>query len=122
MNPSTPIDPKSPPGSAEPTLPTTLRWLRLSGILEGLSTLTLFGIAMPLKYAAGLPLAVTVVGSLHGGLFVVYLATILVVMAVHRWPLARGLALAVAAIIPFGPFFLDRRIPAWHAGDVARGR
>ena len=41
-------------------LPTVVRWLRLIGIIEGVSTLTLFGIAMPLKYAAGLPLAVTI--------------------------------------------------------------
>jgi integral membrane protein len=111
----------TPAASTTPqALPTTLRWLRLIGCIEGISTLTLFGIAMPLKYAAGLPLAVTVVGSLHGGLFLLYLATILVVMALYRWSILRGIALAVAAVVPFGPFVMDRKIPGWHASDLAR--
>jgi integral membrane protein len=101
------------------TLPPALRWLRLIGCMEGISTLALFGIAMPLKYAAGIPMAVTVVGSLHGGLFLLYFATILVVVALYRWPVLRGLSLAVAAIVPFGPFILDRKIPDWHAQDTS---
>ena len=44
--------------------------LRLLSIVEGTSTLLLFGIAMPLKYLADMPLAVRIVGSLHGLLFV----------------------------------------------------
>ena len=47
-----------------------IRALRTLAIIEGVSTLVLFGIAMPLKYFAGLPLAVRIVGSLHGALFV----------------------------------------------------
>ena len=47
-----------------------LAQLRLLGVVEGTSTLILFGIAMPLKYLAGMPMAVTVVGSIHGALFV----------------------------------------------------
>ncbi|MCG8586614.1 MAG: DUF3817 domain-containing protein, partial [Pirellulales bacterium] len=40
--------------------------LRLLSIVEGTSTLLLFGIAMPLKYIYEMPMAVRVVGSLHG--------------------------------------------------------
>ena len=37
------------------------------GYLEGISAICLFFIAMPMKYFYGLPEAVTVVGSIHGG-------------------------------------------------------
>ena len=82
--------------------------LRLLSIVEGTSTLLLFGIAMPLKYLADMPLAVRIVGSLHGLLFVC-LATCFL-LATRRVPITKGLATAgiVAAILPFGPFVFDR--------------
>ena len=43
--------------------------LRLASILDGISYLILLGIAMPLKYLAGMWMAVRMVGSIHGGLF-----------------------------------------------------
>ena len=43
--------------------------LRLLSIVEGISTLVLFFVAMPLKYAADMPLAVTIAGMIHGFLF-----------------------------------------------------
>lgn len=87
-----------------------LRRLRLMGAIEGVSTLVLFGIAMPLKYLAGMPLAVTVVGSIHGFLFLA-LATMFVV-GTKRIPIPAGLAATgiAAAVLPFGPFVLDRRL------------
>lgn len=39
---------------------------RLIGLLEGLSFLVLLFIAMPLKYMAGEPMAVKIVGMTHG--------------------------------------------------------
>ena len=48
-----------------------LNALRVLSIVEGVSTLLLFFIAMPLKYIAGMPMAVTVAGSIHGGLFTI---------------------------------------------------
>lgn len=51
-------------------LHTPIGRLRTMGFIEGMSLLILLFIAMPLKYWAGLPLAVTIVGSVHGGLFI----------------------------------------------------
>jgi len=110
----------SPSVPARSSLPPTLHWLRLTGLVEGTSTLALFGVAMPLKYAAGMPLAVTVVGGIHGVLFLVYVAMIVLALVRHRWPLGRGVALFIASIVPFGPFVMDRRIPRWHAADQAK--
>lgn len=87
---------------------TFLKNLRRLGFVEGISTLVLFGIAMPLKYMADMPLAVRIAGSLHGALFVGL--TFMLVMAITRVPLSRRMAVLgiVAAVIPFGPFVYDR--------------
>ena len=87
-----------------------MRALRQVAIIEGISTLVLFFVAMPLKYFAGMPLAVTVVGSIHGGLFVALVGMLLV--AVWKVPISvrLGIAGVVAAIIPGGPFLLERRL------------
>lgn len=89
---------------------TFVRALRHLAVIEGISTLVLFGIAMPLKYFAGMPMAVRIVGSLHGALFVALVLMLLV--AIRKVPISLGLAAAgmVAAVIPGGPFLLDRRL------------
>ena len=46
--------------------------LRAAGLLDGLSLLILLFIAMPLKYIGGMDMAVTLFGSLHGIIFIVY--------------------------------------------------
>ncbi|NNE36551.1 MAG: DUF3817 domain-containing protein [Rhodothermales bacterium] len=85
-----------------------LRKLRLLGTIEGVSTLLLFGIAMPLKYLAGKPEAVTVVGSVHGVLFLALVVTFVVGM--KRVPIPPLLTAAgiAGAVVPFGPFVVDR--------------
>jgi integral membrane protein len=85
-----------------------LRRLRILGTIEGVSTLVLFGIAMPLKYLAGMPLAVRVAGSIHGGLFIALV--VMFVLGIKRIPISRRLAGAgiIAAVFPFGPFIMDR--------------
>ena len=87
-----------------------LLWLRRSGIAEGISFLILLGIAMPLKYLAGQPQAVRIAGSLHGALFVIYAAMVLLAARNHQWPPKEiGLGL-LAAFLPFGPFWFDKRM------------
>lgn len=87
-----------------------LKSLRIVSFIEGVSTLVLFGIAMPLKYFADMPGAVRAVGSIHGLLFVALVVMFLVGM--QRIPLSRGTAFAgiAAAVVPFGPFIMDRRL------------
>ena len=91
--------------------------LRLVGTIEGISTLVLFFIAMPLKYLAGIPMAVSVIGPIHGVLFLL-LAT-MCLLAVERVPIGRRLGMAgiAGAFFPFGPFIVDR----WLAAIAERG-
>ena len=76
-------------------------------MIEGASFLLLLGIAMPLKYLAGMPEAVRIVGMIHGLLFVVYLAAAIHAALSLHWPLSRSLLVLGAAIFPAGPFLID---------------
>jgi integral membrane protein len=84
--------------------------LRAIGLFEGISFLLLLGIAMPLKYMAGMPEAVKIVGWAHGVLFVLYIAAVVQVTLVHRWSFLRVAGAVVASLVPFGPFILDPRL------------
>ncbi|MDR7071386.1 DUF3817 domain-containing protein [Fictibacillus barbaricus] len=86
-----------------------IKTLKIVGYLEGLSFLILLGIAMPLKYFMGMPIAVMIAGSLHGLLFVLYILSILYVWNVKRWPFMRTFLAMVSSVIPFGPFIFDRK-------------
>ena len=91
-------------------LATPLSRLRLVGLLEGISFLVLLLIAMPLKYAAGQPLAVRYVGMAHGVLFLLYLLALVPVALDHRWSW-KTVALAVlASVLPAGPFVFDAKV------------
>ena len=87
-----------------------VKFLRKIALTEGISFLVLVGIAMPLKYAMGKPEAVKWVGWAHGILFVIFCASLLQTMILARWPLARAAVIFVAALLPFGPFLVDKRM------------
>src|SRR5687768_4136065 len=105
-------------GCIEGARVTFVRALRQLAIVEGISTLVLFLVAMPLKYFAGMPMAVTVVGSIHGFLFIALVLMLL--LAIRRVPISFGLAAAgvVAAILPGGPFLLERRLARLDAAPA----
>jgi integral membrane protein len=87
-----------------------LQWLRRVSLVEGISTLVLFGVAMPLKYFAGMPAAVTLVGTIHGVLFTGL--AFLLLLAIWKVPIpVRVAALGLfAAVFPGGPFLFDRTL------------
>jgi len=99
-----------------------VHFLRVTALVEGVSFLVLLGIAMPLKYFAGMPQAVSVVGWIHGVLFVVFCAALAHVFFRCRWPVWRAAVVFVAALLPFGPFVIDRRMrDLEEGGERARG-
>lgn len=84
--------------------------LRTIGMMEGISFLLLLFLAMPLKYLAGRPEAVQMIGWVHGLLFVLYMIALAIVFFTYRWPFMRGLKGFLAAFIPGGPFWFDRTL------------
>lgn len=83
-------------------------FLRRIGFLEAISFLLLLGVAMPLKHLAGMPMAVKIAGWVHGLLFIAFCIALLRVVALAHWPLLRAAKFFVAALLPFGPFIVDR--------------
>ncbi|MBA3453193.1 MAG: DUF3817 domain-containing protein [Deltaproteobacteria bacterium] len=87
-----------------------LKAFRAISLTEGVSYVVLMGIAMPLKYAAGIPSAVRTVGMVHGVLFVAFVIALAVCAKVERWNAKQiGIAM-IAALLPFGAFWLERRL------------
>lgn len=87
----------------------TLRRFRLVAILEGISFLVLLGIAMPLKYYAGMPLAVKYTGWAHGLLFISYIVLAVPLFTRLKWPMERVYGVGIASLLPFGTFVLERK-------------
>lgn len=83
----------------------TFQWFRKIAIAEGISFLILLFLAMPLKYFANSPMAVTIVGGLHGVLFVGF-----VVLA---WMVKKNLVwfikAFIASLLPFGTIVMDKQ-------------
>jgi integral membrane protein len=88
----------------------SLKYVRYLGIVEGISFILLLFIAMPLKYIFQMPLAVSIVGALHGVLFVAYIGAIIFVVLALRWSLWKAFLAMVASVVPFGPFLFDRKL------------
>jgi integral membrane protein len=83
--------------------------LRIIAFLEGISFLVLLGIAMPLKYLAGLPQAVRVVGMAHGVLFVLFVLLLIQVAIEKSWSFKKSALSFVSSLVPFGTFYADAR-------------
>lgn len=92
------------------SLKTPLDRLRLIAFWEGVSFLVLLGVAMPLKYLAGWPLAVRVVGMAHGILFILYVLAVFAAVRRYRWPWRRTALVLLASVLPAGPFVVDAKI------------
>ncbi len=87
---------------------THLGRLRITALVEGWSFLILLFIAMPLKYWAGIPEAVRVVGMAHGVLFILYVIFIFIVTIEKKWSLKVLFLLFLASLVPFATFYADK--------------
>ena len=87
-----------------------LSWLRKAGIAEGISFLVLMGIAMPLKYFFQQPIAVTVVGWIHGVLFIVFIFLAWEFKTDRNKSLGWFATAFAAALLPAGTFIFDKQL------------
>jgi integral membrane protein len=85
-----------------------VRALRVVSIAEATSFLVLLLIAMPLKYAGDMPQAVSLVGPIHGVLFLALVALVLAGRGELGWDGRRTVLALIAAVLPLAPFFVER--------------
>lgn len=94
---------------------TALGQFRIVSIAEGISYLVLLFIAMPLKYWADIPMAVRIVGSAHGFLFIVYMVALMRVWVAQEWKIWKVLLAFFLSLVPFGAFGFEVPLKReWH--------
>lgn len=85
--------------------------LRIIGFLEGISLLLLLFVAMPMKYIFHYPEGTKIMGSIHGALFLLFIFNTLSVGVEQGWKFkVTTWKVLLACIIPFGTFYIDRKI------------
>jgi len=80
---------------------------RKVALVEGITTLALFFVAMPLKYLADDPRLVPPVGMVHGVAFLVYLAVMVVALKGRGFTAVEWARTTAASFFPFGTFLND---------------
>ena len=84
---------------------------KVVGTIEALSTIVLMFIAVPYKYFGGDEVLVQIMGPIHGALFTGYVALLYLGVG-KRWNFRGFTQGFITAIVPFGPFWWDRRLAA----------
>ncbi len=100
--------------------------VRAAGLLEGVSAVLLFFVAMPLRYLppAGSETALVGrqiafwAGAIHGGLFIAYALITFVAWGQGALRFKHVAMAAAASIVPFGPFVIDRKLKALQDGPA----
>jgi integral membrane protein len=82
----------------------------MTAVAEGSSFLVLLCIAMPMKYLMGMPRVVTVVGAIHGILFLLYVSQLAKLRTTYQWDNRFSFYALLASLLPFGPFVFDKHL------------
>ncbi|MQA88004.1 MAG: DUF3817 domain-containing protein [Streptosporangiales bacterium] len=83
---------------------------RVIAYVVGVALLVLALVAMPLKYIGGDPFLVSVVGPIHGFLYMIYLVLAYDLARRNGWALGPTLLLLLAGTVPFVSFVAERKV------------
>lgn len=92
-----------------------IRQLRLLSVTEAVSYLALL-VATAVKQTGGTEAGVTVLGPIHGVLYLVFVAAIVWRQEALEWPWPKAFTAMIIGALPFGGFWLDRNWLAPLAG------
>lgn len=84
-----------------------MRFLRLSAIVEAVTYLVLLAMVFDHRVLGG-PNLTPVMGLVHGVLFLVYFAAMVIARARLDWSTRTTAYAIVAAVVPFGGFYVER--------------
>jgi len=82
------------------------------------SLLVLLFVAVPLKYAAHNPAMVKAMGPIHGSLFLLFIYNTISVGIEQRWKKDIITKVLLACIIPFGTFYIDKKVLRKGGTDI----
>ena len=92
-------------------MPWSIRWFKVVAVAEAVSYLVLLGASVA-KHVFDMPGAVPIMGPIHGLIFLTYLWLALLVREELGWRLTTTLMVVVAAVIPLGGLYVERRVLA----------
>jgi integral membrane protein len=83
---------------------------RIMAYIVGVGLILLVFVGLPVQFAAHRKLVVQVVGTIHGYLYLIYLAAALDLARRAHWRLGRIVAVVAAGFVPFLAFVVERRV------------
>ena len=96
---------------------------RVMAFIVGVGLILLVFVGMPLQFLAHKKVAVEIVGTLHGYLYLLYLVCAADLARRARWRLGRILAVVAAGFVPFLAFVAEHRVfrqmKTEHAEELA---
>jgi integral membrane protein len=97
----------------------SLKLLRYVSLAEGVSFLVLLYAAIYQKRILGDEDAIAVPGMIHGVLFVLFCFLLLHVWLERGWPLGKVAVAFLCSLLPFAPFYLERKLKQEEASCKA---
>ena len=85
----------------------TIKTFRYVALAEATSFLILL-VATAVKYSQDAPEGVSIMGPIHGVLFIAYVTIALAIRGQMRWSNQATVGVLIGAVLPFGGFAVDR--------------
>lgn len=85
----------------------SLSKFRFINKIEGYSFLVLLFVAMPLKYYYGYPMATKIAGMIHGGLFIWFVVSLVIIYQDKLIDFKDGVKFFILSLLPFGSFVTE---------------
>ena len=98
----------------------SLSLLRIISLAEGVSYLLLLYAAIYQKRILGDEEAIAIPGIIHGVLWVLFCVSLLHVWIDRQWSFGKTTFAFICSLLPFGPFFLERKLK--QEASVSRSR
>lgn len=92
---------------------------RVMAYVVGVGLLVLVLVGVPLQYAAGEPAVVSIVGPIHGALYIVYLLAAYDLSRRAHFSLLQLVAMVAAGFLPFLAFYVEHRTTRRIKADLA---
>ena len=87
-----------------------MRFFNIAGMAETCSTVSLYFIAMPLKYLGDNEIMVKLIGPIHGLLWLLYIGLLTLGWIQKKWNMRAVITGGVLSLLPGGPIWLERRM------------
>ncbi len=88
---------------------------RVMANVVGVVLLVLVFVAVPLRYLGGHPALSKTVSPIHGALYIVLVASVVLLGRAHRWSVTRIVLVALGGTVPVVSFLVERRVAAREA-------